>query len=103
MTTRTIIQRGRWLYDGTVFQPAAIVALDYDFWFEIGKADGQLGPGEEPELNAEGLLYYVCFASDPAGHPGWVDSQGFADVGAAQEWAATKVQSPIEWMPPDAV
>jgi hypothetical protein len=103
MTSRTIIQRGRWLYDGTVHMPATIVALDYDFWYEIGRADGDLEPGETPALNAEGRLYYVCFKSDPAAHPGWVDSQGFRDVAAARTCAERQVPSPIEWSAPAAI
>jgi hypothetical protein len=26
-----------------------IIALDYDFWFEIGRADNALDPDETPE------------------------------------------------------
>ena len=103
MTTRQVIERGEWLYDGMALMPATIVALDYDFWYEIGKADGRLEPGEVPELNPHGLLYYVCFRSDPSEHPGWVDSQGFPDVATAKAWAAGQVPSPINWRSDDAV
>lgn len=95
--TREIVRQGRWLYDGTVFQPVTIVRLNYDFWYEIVRADGLGEPGDEPELNAEGFQYYLCFQSDPTAHPGWVDSVGFDSVEAASQWANSKVPSPIEW------
>ena len=94
---RETVRRGRWLYDGTVFQPVAVVRLDYDFWHEIGRADDRLEPGEAPHVNADGVQYYVCFRSDPDQHPGWVDSIGFDSLAAACAWAETQVKSPIEW------
>ena len=91
------MQRGTWLYDDTVPMPATIVQLDYDFWYEIGRADGDLEPREQPELSPEGVLYYVCFRSDPEEDPGWVDSPGFQTLAEARKWAASKVAGPIAW------
>jgi len=76
---RQTVKRGRWLYDGAVHQPVAVVRLDYDFWYQIAAEDGELEPNETPHLNADGVQYYVCFRSDPDAYPGWVHSQGAAD------------------------
>ena len=97
---RTVIRRGTWLYDAVAPMPVAIVELDYDFWHELGRTDGTLEPDEHPQLNADGVLYYVCLRSDPRAHPGWVDSPGFASVEAAIAWAANQVPSAISWMQP---
>ena len=94
---RKIAREGQWLYDDTVPTPVFIVRLDHDFWFEIGRTDGQLDAGEEPHLNSEGVQYYVCFRSSPTEHPGWVDSQGFDTVEAASRWAEQQVPNAIEW------
>lgn len=74
-STREIVQQGRWLYDNTVFQPVTVIRLNYDFWYEIGRADGTTEADEVPELNEDGFKYYVCFRSSPTEHPGWVDAR----------------------------
>jgi len=48
-----IVARGTWTYGGIAPMPVFIIETDYDFWFEIAKADGDLEPGEQPDLNAE--------------------------------------------------
>ena len=60
-----LVATGTWLYDGTVEMPVYVVRLDYDFWYELGVADDELGPDEVPELNSDGHLFYVQF-SDPS-------------------------------------
>src|SRR4051794_35121478 len=97
VSTREVVRRGTWLYDGIAPSPVAVVRLDYDFWYEIGKADEQLEPDEKPHLNDAGFQYYVCFASPPEQHHGWVDSHGFDTVEAACEWAEKQIQSAIQW------
>ena len=96
--SRETVRRGRWLYDGAAYMPVAVVRLDSDFWYEIGRADGDLEPDEVPHVNAEGAQYYVCFRSDPDADPGWVDSPGFDTLEEACAWAATRVPSAIEWL-----
>jgi hypothetical protein len=94
-----IVKAGRWLYDGTVERPVDIVGLDFDFWFELARADGQLDEGEEPKSPGDaGLLYYVRFRS--AGEesiPTWVDSQAFTTIAAAIAEAETKTPTPVVW------
>ena len=92
-----VARAGSWLYDGSVRRPVYIVELDYDFWYEIAKADGTLEPGEKPELNPQGLQYYVCFREVPAEPPLWVDSPGHHSIDGACEHAQSKVPSQISW------
>ena len=81
---------GYWLYDGGTELPVRIVALPYDHWYELGKADEQLEPGEEPTpLGPEGVLYYASFTA--------VDSSGYPTVPLAKEAAQKRVQSQIHW------
>jgi hypothetical protein len=94
---REMVREGRWLYDGSVYRPVFVVRLDHDFWYEIGRADDRLEPGEQQKLNDEGFQYYVCFRSHPTQHPGWVDSQGFDTAEAASRWAEQQVPDGIEW------
>ncbi|WP_337169932.1 hypothetical protein [Gemmatimonas aurantiaca] len=80
-------------------QSVDIVALDYDWWYAMAEADGQLAPGEVPARpDAEGWLYYVRF-TDAANTHGVVsvDSMGYATISAAMRYAASKVRDAIRW------
>lgn len=92
-----VVRSGTWLYDGTVKRPIYIVELDYDFWFEMCKGDGFLEPGEKPELNADGFLYYVCFWKVPKKPPIQVDSVGHDSIHQTSEYAQSKVPTQISW------
>ena len=92
-----VVRSGTWLYDDAVNQPVYIVMLDYDFWYEITKADGLLKAGEVPHLNEAGTQFYVCFRAVPETPPIWVDSPGFDEMEQACECAQSKVPSPISW------
>jgi hypothetical protein len=94
-----IVKRGRWLYDGTVEMPVDIVGLPFDFWFEIGRSDEQLEPGETPQaLGADGLLFYVRFRrAGETSTPTWPDSAGYATVDAAMKAAEERAPSTITW------
>jgi len=93
------IREGTWLYDESVEKPVFLVKADFDFWYEIGKADGQLEENEKEELNEDGFLYYICFRSDPNAEPGWLDSPGHKTEKEAMDWAQSKSPSPINWNP----
>lgn len=79
--------------------PVDIVALDYDWWYAMAEADGQLAPDEVPARSgAEGWLYYVRFTD--AGNTRdvvSVDSMGYATISAAVRYAASKVRGTIRW------
>lgn len=94
-----IVRHGTWLYDNAVPFPVDIVSLNYDFWFELDKADGQLEPGEVPQpMNELGVLYYCRFRH--AGElttPTWPDSAGFPDIAQAMLEAQNRSPSVINW------
>lgn len=97
--TLGIVRSGTWMYDDCVAMPVDIVGLDFDFWYEIGKADNDLEPGEEPgPFSAEGFLYYARFRH--AGEyslPTWVESLGHRTIDAAMNDAVAKVPGEVLW------
>lgn len=89
---------GEWLYDGSVPTTVRVVRLDYDFWFGIGLANGDLQPDERPCLNAEGHAFYV--RSKPGwveGQPFWPDSIGYMTLNEAKREAESKVLGNVRW------
>jgi hypothetical protein len=77
-----VVRWGRCLYDNAVEKPVDIVSFDFDWWYELGKADGALEPDEEPQpVGPDGVLYYVRFThAGQAATPTWVDSGGHATM-----------------------
>lgn len=94
-----IVRTGTWLYDGTSEMPVDVVGLPYDFWYEIGRANGELQPGETPqEGDADGFLYHLRFTrAGSTTEPTWVDSQAHTTVEEAMATAGLKAPSPIRW------
>jgi len=90
------VNSGSWLYDGTAESPVWIVRADFDFWYEIAAADGQLEPGERPDLNEDGFRYYVAFR-DPIGDRFSPDGGGFKSIEEARRAAEQRVPTPIRW------
>lgn len=103
MTLR-IVRIGSWLYGGTVSTPVDIVALDYDWWYRLGEADGMLEPGETPEpLGRDGFLYYVRFRRAlETSEPAWPDSPGYRTIAEAVAHAESKATGGIPWQSPVA-
>ena len=98
MTLR-IVERGTWLYGGSVETPVDIVSLDYDWGFELDRADGQVEGGQVPdELGPDGVLYYARFkhALDPS-EPTWPDTPGCKTIAEAKILAERKVTGGINW------
>ena len=94
-----IVRSGEWLYDDSVEKPVHIVALDFDFWHEVGRADDALEEGETPRpLGPDGCLYYVRFAhAGDRSTPTWVDSSGDTSLEAAMASAQGKMPTTITW------
>lgn len=93
-----VVAVGEWLYDGNVPTLVRVVRLDYDFWFAVGEADGDLQRGERPALNPEGFCYYVRHKPGwSAGQPFWPDSVGHLSVTEAMRDAESKVPGSIRW------
>lgn len=93
-----VVLKGTWLYAGTVPSPVRIIEQHFDFWCEIARVDGTSEEDEKPELNKDGLLYYVIFrACEETATPWWVDSPGFVSIELARAHAQTRVEGQIEW------
>ncbi|GID90803.1 hypothetical protein ACFQFC_36655 [Amorphoplanes digitatis] len=41
-----IVATGVWLYDGIAPTTVRVVRLDFDFWYAVAEAGGDLEPGE---------------------------------------------------------
>ena len=94
-----IVPKGIRLYGGSVETPLYVVALDYDWYYNLAKEDGQLEPGELPSpLGPEGWLYYARFRNAlQSTEPTSPDSPGFATVHEAMQHAEQKVAGGIRW------
>jgi len=92
-----IVARGSWTYGGVATKPVFIIATDYDFWFEVAKADGDLEPGEEPDLNAENRLYYLSFHGLRDNGTFWPDSVAYKSIEAARLAGESRVPTSIVW------
>lgn len=78
MAKQQLVLRGKWLYDNSVYQPVQIFVIDYDYYYELAKADGQLESGEEPELNEKGEMYLIKWGGSSDFHSyGTVEYGGF--------------------------
>ena len=79
--------------------PVDIVALDYDWSFELCRADDDDHEHEEPQpLGPDGFLYYVRFQrAGQTTTPTWVDSSGQSTIEAAMKTAHSRVPSAITW------
>ncbi len=95
----TVVATGWWMYDGVVPIPVRVVMLDYDFWYAVGEADGDLEDDEVPQLNAAGRLYYVRHRPGwpERDQPFWPDSPGFPTVAEAVAAAEAAVTGPVRW------
>ena len=99
-----LVRTGTWWYAGEVAKPVEVFGLTYDFFHELGKADGDLEPWEEPQpLGEDGLLYYHRFRDAGSGFDTapWPESLGTETVAAAMAEAEARVPG-IVWDPPAA-
>ncbi|CAM4298926.1 MULTISPECIES: hypothetical protein [Alteromonadales] len=97
--TLSIVESGIWFYANSIEKPVDIISLNYDWWFELAKADDQLEPDEKPEpLNQLGVLYYVRFKhATESDEPTWPDSVGCQTIEEAKKIAQSKSPSQIVW------
>lgn len=94
-----IVQSGACRLDGPRPTEVHVVCQNWDFWHELAEMECQLQPDEEPELNEDGLAYYVLLGDAPKGEPYFVESEGFLSLAAARAWAESQVPAPIRWDP----
>jgi hypothetical protein len=76
-----------------------VIGLDYDYWYELAKADDRLEQGEQPEaLSSEGLLYYARFRhAGEQSEPTSVDSIGRSTIDVAMRDAEEAAPGAITW------
>ena len=94
-----IVRKGKWLYGGTAYLPVQIFAIDYDYYYEIAKADDQLKEGEQPELNENGEQYMIGWYEGPFSTFGSREYGGLT-LDEAITAAEDKVQQKIIWDDP---
>jgi hypothetical protein len=91
-----VVAEGTWTYGGSTQKRVWIVEADYDFWHEVAAADRDLEPGEHPDLNIDGVTYYVAFKA-PAEGRFWPDRGGFRSQQDARRAAEDSSPSAVEW------
>ena len=92
------VKSGKWKYDNCKFMTVKIFELNYDYWYEIAKADDRLEKNECPNLNSEGVSYMIKwgegeFADEDLVTKDW----GGLDIVTAMNQAESKVQGGIIW------
>lgn len=97
-----VVAEGVWVYDESVPKLVDVIALDYDYWYEIALADDELEPGEQAgPFSADGTIYYVRFRmAGSTDEPTWMDHGGFTTVDDAKRAAESVAPSPIAWLDP---
>jgi hypothetical protein len=91
------ICRGRWLYDGVQAKGVIVVAINYDYWYELGELDGFNLPEQTPVLNEQGEIYLLnwtdaSFANQES------HSVGRLDLDETRALACSIVSQPIQWL-----
>ncbi len=56
---RREVKRGYWYYDEILKKGVAIIAINYDYWYEIDKADGFDVTDQHPVLNENGESFLI--------------------------------------------
>jgi len=79
LTVVEVVVVGEWLYADVQTRRVVILRANYDFWYEIAKADGSLEPGEQPSLNADGFQYYLLYDKWPEGGRFWPDGSALTE------------------------
>ena len=93
-----ILDSGRCLWHEVTDTGAHLVRIPYDYWYELGKADDNLEPDEEPELGPDGFGYYIIWGENPLGwNISGVSSPTMKTPEEARTWANHKAKSKVEW------
>jgi hypothetical protein len=99
MNDREIVGSGSWLHADTKLMHVFVVRLDYDFWYEMARADGTLEESEVPCLDEGGNAFYVSFHGLRDGRSFWPDSGPHRSLDEAKTETESRVPSPIAWLP----
>ena len=96
--TWAILDSGRCLWHGSTDIGAHLVRIPYDYWYELGKADGNLEPDEQPELGPDGFGYYIIWGDNPLGcNISGVSSPTMKTRDKARTWADHEAKSKVQW------
>lgn len=98
MTIVEVVVVGEWRYADTQTRQVVVLRTNYDFWYEIAKADGKLESDEQPSLNADGFRYYLLYDTWPEGGQFWPDGIGSLTEQDAKEAAEKMLPSPVRWL-----
>jgi hypothetical protein len=91
------IQRGRWLYNGQILKGVRILAINYDYWYEVEEADGLDMSDEEPALNEQGEMYVIDWMNASFTQRESF-SVGHLDLAETLALAQSVVKQSIEWL-----
>ena len=92
-----VVLDGSWDCGNATTLPVYIIEQNYDYWYEMERADGSLSGDERPKLNDRGLIYYVRLRAIDSDPPWGVDSFGHATIEEAKRWASEKIGKQIDW------
>ena len=93
-----VLDSGRCLWHGVTKTGTHLVRMPYDYWYELGRADGSLEPGEKPELGSDGFGYYIIWGDDPLGwNISGVSLPTMKSAREARSWADREAKSKVEW------
>lgn len=96
-----LIIRGQWLYDKTTPMPVQIFAINYDYYYEIAKADGSLEKEDKPELNELGEQYLIALHKNDFFSLNGSIRYGGISLEEAKQQAEKLVQQIIKWDAPN--
>ncbi|MCB2410517.1 hypothetical protein [Hymenobacter lucidus] len=91
------VKRGFWYYDSVLLQGVIVLAINYDYWYEIEKEDGFDMTGEVPELNDKGEMYLLVWTDAEFGKT-QRHSVGTLELESTVALAEKVVNQPIEWI-----
>ncbi|MGN6420771.1 MAG: hypothetical protein ACTHMC_24885 [Pseudobacter sp.] len=95
-----LIIRGQWIYGEITPMLVQIFAINYDYYYEINKADGFLDKEDKPKLNELGEQYFIAWhENDFFSWSGTIDYGGIS-LEEAKQGAQMLVQDRIKWDAP---
>ena len=89
---------GFWLYDGLIKYGVKIEALDYDYWYELEKSDGNNVSDEKPILNSDGETFMIVWMDENMSKKISDSYAGAVSLEEAKEIALKISGSTITWV-----
>jgi hypothetical protein len=92
------VKTGKWVYDNEVTLIVKIFRLNYDYYYEIAKADDRLESNEEPNLNKNGESYMIKWGEGEFSDKDLVTRDwGGLTLESAIKKAESKIKTDIKW------